>query len=63
MKTGYGFVYLRDRMLAPAAEAFMAEVRSVEAEHAAQSRELSAAAGPRHSSQASTASRRRRVKA
>jgi len=63
MKTGYGFVYLRDRMLAPAAEAFMAEVRSVEAEHAAQSRELSAAAGPRHSSQASTASPRRRVKA
>jgi len=45
MKTGYGFVYLRDRMLAPAAEAFMAEVRSVEAEHAAQSRELSAPPG------------------
>ena len=63
MKTGYGFVYLRDRMLSPAAEAFMAEVRSVEAEHVAQSRALSAAAGPRHSSQAPMASPRRRVRA
>ena len=30
MTTCYGFVYLRDRMLSPAAEAFMAEVRAVE---------------------------------
>jgi DNA-binding transcriptional LysR family regulator len=32
MHTGYGFVYLRDRMLSPAAEAFMVEVRRIEAE-------------------------------
>jgi DNA-binding transcriptional LysR family regulator len=36
MHTRYGFVYLRDRMLSPAAEAFMAEVRRIEAELAAQ---------------------------
>jgi len=34
MSTAYGFVYLRDRLLSPAAEAFMAEVRSVEAAQA-----------------------------
>jgi DNA-binding transcriptional LysR family regulator len=32
MHTGYGFVYLRDRALSPAAQAFMIEVRSVEDE-------------------------------
>ena len=32
MHTAYGFVYLRDRALSPAAEAFMAEVRAVETE-------------------------------
>ncbi len=32
MHTGYGFVYLRDRMLSPAAEAFMVEVRRIETE-------------------------------
>jgi DNA-binding transcriptional LysR family regulator len=32
LHTAYGFVYLRDRMLSPAALALMAEVRNVEAE-------------------------------
>jgi DNA-binding transcriptional LysR family regulator len=32
LHTAYGFVYLRDRMLSPAALALMAEVRTVEAE-------------------------------
>jgi DNA-binding transcriptional LysR family regulator len=32
MHTAYGFVYLRDRALSPAAEAFMAEVRAIEME-------------------------------
>lgn len=35
LRLNYGFVYLRDRMLSPAARAFMAEVRAVEAEFAA----------------------------
>ena len=35
MQTGYGFVYPRGTALSPAAEAFMAEVRGVEAEIAA----------------------------
>jgi DNA-binding transcriptional LysR family regulator len=35
MATTYGFVYLRDRTLAPAARAFMDELRAVEAELAA----------------------------
>jgi DNA-binding transcriptional LysR family regulator len=47
MTTGYGFVYLRDRLLSPAAEAFMAEVRHVEAEAAALSRELDGSGAPR----------------
>jgi DNA-binding transcriptional LysR family regulator len=52
MSTGYGFVYLRDRMLSPAAEAFMAEVRSVEAEQVAQSQALTASSEPRRSRRA-----------
>ena len=52
MSTGYGFVYLRDRMLSPAAEAFMAEVRSVEAEQVAQSQALTASSAPRRSRRA-----------
>jgi DNA-binding transcriptional LysR family regulator len=40
MSTGYGFVYLRDRLLSPAAEAFMAEVRRVELERVAEVRSL-----------------------
>lgn len=35
LRLNYGFVYLRDRMLSPAARAFMAEVRAVEARIAA----------------------------
>jgi len=42
MSTGYGFAYLGDRMLSPAAEAFMEEVRSVEAEQSAESTALTA---------------------
>jgi DNA-binding transcriptional LysR family regulator len=40
MTTAYGFVYLRDRLLSPAAEAFMAEVRRVEDERVAESAAL-----------------------
>lgn len=32
LRLNYGFVYLRDRMLSPAARAFMAEVRAIEEE-------------------------------
>lgn len=42
MTTAYGFVYLRDRMLSPAAEAFMTEVRRVEAEELVRSKDLTA---------------------
>jgi DNA-binding transcriptional LysR family regulator len=42
MTTAYGFVYLRDRPLSPAAKAFMGEVRRVEAEAVARSRGLTA---------------------
>lgn len=42
MSTGYGFVYLRDRLLSPAAEAFMAEVRRIEGERVAEARSLTA---------------------
>jgi DNA-binding transcriptional LysR family regulator len=42
MSTGYGFAYRGDRMLSPAAEAFMTEVRSVEAEQFAASTALTA---------------------
>jgi DNA-binding transcriptional LysR family regulator len=42
MTTGYGFVYLRDRKLSPAAEALMAEVRRVEAEQFAEAKALAA---------------------
>jgi DNA-binding transcriptional LysR family regulator len=42
MTTAYGFVYLRDRPLSPAAEAFMAEVRRVEAEEVLRSGGLTA---------------------
>jgi DNA-binding transcriptional LysR family regulator len=50
MHTRYGFVYLRDRQLSPAALAFMAEVRSVEAGMAALAASLRQAteALPRH---------------
>ena len=47
LSTGYGFVYLRDRRLSPAAEAFMAEVRGVEAALVAQSQQLAASIAPR----------------
>jgi len=33
LRLNYGFIYLRDRTLSPAARAFMAEVRAVEAEY------------------------------
>jgi DNA-binding transcriptional LysR family regulator len=49
MSTGYGFVHLRERRLSPAAEAFMAEVRSVEAELVARAQELAALVAPRRS--------------
>jgi DNA-binding transcriptional LysR family regulator len=39
--TSYGFVYRRDRLLSPAAEAFIAEVRAVEAELSSEERRLS----------------------
>ena len=42
MATGYGFVYLRDRKLSPAAEALMAEVRRVEAEQFAEAKSVAA---------------------
>jgi DNA-binding transcriptional LysR family regulator len=38
--TSYGFVYRRDRLLSPAAEAFIAEVRAVEAELTSDERRL-----------------------
>jgi DNA-binding transcriptional LysR family regulator len=47
MHTRYGFAYLRDRQLTPAAQAFMAEVRQVEAELAAAEMPLLAAAAQR----------------
>lgn len=50
MSTGYGFVYLRDRLLSPAAEAFMAEVKRVEAEVAGGSAGPTTTAGPRYRS-------------
>jgi hypothetical protein len=31
LQAGYGFIYLKDRSLAPAALAYMAEVRTMEA--------------------------------
>lgn len=39
--TSYGFVYRRDRLLSPAAEAFIAEMRAVEAELTSDERRLS----------------------
>ena len=32
LRTNYGFVYLKDRSLSPATQAFMAEIKAVEAE-------------------------------
>ena len=63
MSTSYGFVYLRERRLSPAAEAFMAEVRSVEAELLAQAQELTARVAPRRPvpAAATGSSRRRRT--
>jgi DNA-binding transcriptional LysR family regulator len=45
MHTRYGFVYLRDRQLSPAASAFMAEVRAVEAGLAAVAQSVLRATG------------------
>jgi DNA-binding transcriptional LysR family regulator len=45
MHTRYGFVYLRDRQLSPAALAFMAEVRTVEAGLAAVAQSVLRATG------------------
>ena len=46
MKTSYGFVYLRDRTRSPATETFIAEVRRVEAELAAEERRLQSVIAP-----------------
>jgi DNA-binding transcriptional LysR family regulator len=46
MHTHYGFVYLRDRQLSPAAQAFMTEVRTVEHGLAAVAQSLLRAIGP-----------------
>lgn len=40
LRLEYGFIYLEDRMLSPAAEVFMALVREIEVEVAARNREL-----------------------
>jgi DNA-binding transcriptional LysR family regulator len=40
LKTNYGFIYRRDRMLSPAAKAFMGHVRHVELDVAAQNHAL-----------------------
>jgi DNA-binding transcriptional LysR family regulator len=56
LSTGYGFAYLRDRMLSPAAEAFMAEVRRVETELAAEPQALTASFKPRRARRATAAS-------
>ena len=45
MHTHYGFVYLRDRQLSPAAQAFMTEVRAVEAESMAVAQSVLRATG------------------
>jgi DNA-binding transcriptional LysR family regulator len=42
LRLHYGFLYRRDRMLSPAAEAFIAEVRAVEARIAADEQRLRA---------------------
>lgn len=46
MHTRYGFAYLRERQLSPAAQAFMAELRAVEAEMLALADSLRQAAAP-----------------
>lgn len=46
MHTRYGFVYLRDRQLSPAAQAFMAEVRAVEAKLLAVAHSVRKASAP-----------------
>ena len=56
MSTGYGFIYLRDRMLSPAAEAFMAEVRHIETELAAEPQALTASFKPRRARRATATS-------
>ncbi len=56
MSTGYGFIYLRDRMLSPAAEAFMTEVRHIETELAAEPQALTASFKPRRARRATATS-------
>lgn len=56
LSTGYGFAYLRDRMLSPAAEAFMAEVRRIETGLAAEPQALTASFKPRRAGRATAAS-------
>jgi len=40
MKLSYGFIYLRNRMIAPAASLYMELVREIEAEQGRRNREL-----------------------
>jgi DNA-binding transcriptional LysR family regulator len=54
LRTGYGFVYLKERTLSPAAQAFVAEVKAVEAEIDRSATPANPAARPR------TGSKRRR---
>lgn len=48
LKTGYGFITLRNRTLSPAAVAFMQEVRAVESELAAEEQRARQSSRPRH---------------
>jgi DNA-binding transcriptional LysR family regulator len=45
LRTSYGFVYRRDRLLSPAAEAFIAEVRAVETDLAREELQVSGVVG------------------
>jgi len=47
LHTNYGFVYLRDRALSPATQAFMAEIKAVELELVETERHLDARAPAR----------------
>ena len=51
-KTGYGLAHLRDRPLSPAAEAFIAEMRRVEAELVAEGQSVKDVLAPRRSARA-----------
>jgi DNA-binding transcriptional LysR family regulator len=55
LSTAYGFVYLGERMLSPAAEAFMAEVRAVEVELTLHSQQPPTLVEPRRSAHAAAA--------